>query len=37
MQNCADISQWTPEEVQLYLARMREGLRNPKIHAYMPV
>ncbi|KAH1383126.1 hypothetical protein KXW98_009414 [Aspergillus fumigatus] len=25
---------WSREEVELYLMRMRQGLRNPKIHAY---
>ncbi|KAL4805652.1 S-adenosyl-L-methionine-dependent methyltransferase [Aspergillus unguis] len=25
---------WSREAVELYLARMRKGLRNPKIHAY---
>ncbi|KAL4779831.1 S-adenosyl-L-methionine-dependent methyltransferase [Aspergillus varians] len=25
---------WTREEVELYLSRMRQGLRNTKIHAY---
>jgi hypothetical protein len=26
--------QWTRVEVELYLMKMRQGLRNPKVHAY---
>ncbi|KIW18532.1 hypothetical protein PV08_02820 [Exophiala spinifera] len=28
---------WAPAEVQVYLSRMRAGLRNPRIHAYQDV
>ncbi|KAL4982174.1 S-adenosyl-L-methionine-dependent methyltransferase [Aspergillus falconensis] len=28
------VLKWSREEVELYLSRMRKGLRNPRIHAY---
>ncbi|KIX08874.1 uncharacterized protein Z518_03531 [Rhinocladiella mackenziei CBS 650.93] len=28
---------WSREEVEVYLARMRSGLRNPRIHAYQEI
>lgn len=28
---------WTPEETLVFCARARQSLRNPKIHAYLPM